>query len=262
MMVKYTSILNTIEEYTNKCTNYPKANAIRFFKEHKDQFQMETWSDGSNGELIDGDTAPVGDLHKAQIELQEDVEYDGLEKGSAFLYSTSLFCDLQEYNNEEPSYGDLDFPVPVIDSETFDSYEDDIWDYDRERRTYEQISQHIDDAIKKSPGLKQPTLLFRKGRVDSDEWTYLEEGMKGKFKGFTGTSYNPRIPRKGMSWASWMSSDRYQLSIYAMPDVKCMVLNPQNGCHDWQAEVLFPRNQRYVVMERDDDKRTATLLFY
>ena len=52
------------------------------------------------------------------------------------------------------------------------------------------------------------------------------------------------------------------MTIYAPTGTKGVVLNRHNGCVDWQSELLLDKNQRYVVLSRDDKNMTAEILLY
>ena len=259
-MVQLNSILKVMDEYIDKCTDYPKYQALKYFKEHKEEFQDETWDNG-DGSLDDGD-APVGNLQQLQEDLQDEVDYDGEEMGATYQYSRSDFCELQKYNNGiyDKDYTEVD--VYDIDDFSFDDHEDYIGDYDYEWYDLEKTSQLIDSAIDKSPRLAQDTVFHRLGRIDNDG-EYNEEGDHNVFRGFTGLSYNPNVPTRGLDFAGWMHrNNRYNLKIYAMKGTKGMALYPHNGCHDWQAEFLLGRGQKFIVVSRNDNTMEAEILLY
>lgn len=260
-MVKFDNILKAMDEYLTKCTDYPKYQALKYFKEHREEFQEESWESGT-GRLVDGD-APVGKLQQLQEDLQDDVDYDGKEKGATYRYSRSEFEDLQLYNNGLIDKDDSFVRVYDIDDYSFDDHEDDIYDYDYDNYDLEETSQFIDGAIDKSPPLQQDTVFHRIGRLDRDDDEYIAEGEHSVFKGFTGVSYNPNVPKRGLDFAGWMDRyHRYDLKIYAMKGTKGMALYPHNGCHDWQAEFLLGRGQKFIVLSRNDSTKEAEILLY
>ena len=67
-MVDKSIISKSIDNAVLKCgNNYPKAQALRYYKEHKDNFKVEEY----NGMDVTVKPSPVGNLQRLQAELQE-----------------------------------------------------------------------------------------------------------------------------------------------------------------------------------------------
>ena len=277
-MIRYSTLVRVISDYTEKCSDYPKYQAFKYWKKYHDQFEEESWDSG-NGRFINNDESPVGHLQQAQEDLQDEVNYTNLEKEANHRYSVDYFNALQIYNNG----GDYETEVydcggDVVDGEcilpTVNHYgedwsfdwtdtvafgEDFMGDWSIEDTNIKDIDQAITSSIEKSPVLLQDTVMHRWGELPDD----LEVGNHGVFKGYTGMSFNEKVPKDIKTWAGWGDhSHRYMIKVYAMGGTKGMVLYPHNGCRDWQSEWLCGKNQRYILLSRDDDEMTAEILLY
>ena len=250
-----------------KCHDYPKAIALAYYEKHKDEFVSETYPSGVDTESL---PSPVGKLQQIQADLQEEIDYDSLERGVLHDYSTDSFVALGMYLNSVPNWQDEcdflthfisedgDFMLPVLDE-----------DYNNgEGRWYsmsvQEESDRISKVIDKSPRVQTDCTVFRYGELPLD----IQVGGHGKFNGFTSTSYNPyvafdNIPNGG-TWVqgSHEQDVRYKLTVHVMEGTKGVVLNRHTGCMDWQSELLLDKGQRYIVLARNDKDKTAEILLY
>lgn len=266
-MVRYKTIFRIIDEHVRKCSDYPKAIALKYFKEHQSEFLTETYDEGVNPKSED---SPVGYLQKEQADAQEKIEYSGREKGVLKGYSTNTFQPIQKYNNDTE-----DWEESVESKDGYYSTKSRAWmlsifnfhqnDEGKEVCTMEDvpIKEHVDlitESIEKTPPIQHDTILYRYGRIPDD----IQEGGHGKFKGFTGLSYNKYTAHTEIkSWAKWMDkSHRYKLTVYAPKGTKGIVLNNHTGCRDYQSELLLDKNQNFIVLSRDDNKKVAEILLF
>lgn len=266
-MVSYETIFAVISDHVQKCSDYPKAIALKYFKEHRDEFITETYDEGINPK---SDDSPVGHLQHQQAEAQERIEYTGRERGVLKGYSTNTFQPIQKYNNETDDWEESVLSKDGFYSDRFNAWMLPIFNFHKNEEGKEvctlenvPITNHvslISNSIEKTPALEQDTILYRYGRIPGD----IQEGGHGKFKGFTGLSYNKYTAHTEIkSWASWMDkSHRYKLTVYAPKGTKGIVLNQHTGCRDYQSELLLDKNQNFIVLKRNDKNKTADILLF
>lgn len=288
--MKYTTIIKVIGDYVAKCGDYPKARALKYFKENKDNFQEESYDKGDDP--TNTRPSPKGFLQKTQQELQKSINYKSDEKGAIEGYNTVMFTPLKEYleygmilKDLEDIYLDDVEARSIWDEKTDKYYEllplrdkhnsENPQDWETKNVRVEKHIQLIDDAIDKSPVLQQDTVFYRWGRLDEkspfdedfdieyDEYT--GEGDHGIFNGFTGLTYNENVAKDLPSYARWGNQNyvnRYQIKVYAPKGTKGITLDPNCGGKEWQSEFLLKRNQKFVVLSRDDENMTAEILLY
>lgn len=251
-----------------KCHDYPKALALKYYNEHKDEFQTETYT--TNNRVL---PSPVGKLQRIQGGLQESVNYESLEKGVARDYSTNSYIPLNMMLNgvsnwEEESefmgvmsydFGD-GFVMPVLDfdKDNDPDYEGSPW----VDMSMPQESEMLSGMIDKSPRVAVDSTVYRYGELPVD----VEIGGHGRFKGFQSTSYNPFVAfediPEGDMWVQGEKDRRYKMTVHIMHGTKGMVLNEHTGCLDWQSELLLDKGMRYVVLDKNDSDMTAEILIY
>ena len=249
-----------------KCHDYPKAIALQYYNEHKDDFRSEEYPTGVDTETL---PSPVGRLQQQQADLQEDIYYESLERGALHDYSTDSFIPLGLMLNNVPNWQDKcgfirhiindkgEFIMPVLDED----YNNGKGRWYNMRITDE--SDLISQAIDKSPRVVEDCIVYRYGELPMD----IGVGGHGKFNSFTSTSYNEYIAFKDIpTGGTWLSSadkaKRYKMRIFTPTGTKGVVLNEHTGCRDWQSELLLDKGQRYIVLARDDDNMTADILLY
>ena len=258
-------ILKHIEDAILKCgDDYPKARALKYYREHKEEFQTEDYG-GLNSETL---PSPVGVLQRVQANLQEKVEYDSIERGVARCYSTNSYIPLGMMLNNVPNWEEeckrwvmtYDFGnglvMPVLDSPNNDGRGDWV------DLTMPQQSEILSGMIDKSPRVQVDTTVYRYGELPLD----IKVGEHGVIKSFMSTSYNPYIAFKdipeGGAWAMVEADKRYKTTVHIMEGTKGMVLNRHTGCMDWQSELLMDKGQRYIVLAKNDTDMTAEILLY
>lgn len=251
-----------------KCQDYPKALALKYYNDHKDDFQTEVYT--TNNKVL---PSPVGKLQSKQAKLQESVDYESLERGVAHDYSTNSYIPLNMMLNNVPDWEKKSrfmgvmsydfgngFIMPVLDSPNNDSRGDWV------DMSMPQESEMLSNMIDKSPRVAEDTIVYRYGELPID----IQEGGHGVIKGFMSTTYNPYIafediPNNG----TWIQNEkrlldrvRYKQRIFVMKGSKGMVLNEHTGCVDWQSELLLDKGMRYVVLSKDDVNMSADILVY
>lgn len=251
-----------------KCHDYPKSLALKYYDEHKDDFQSEVYT--TNNEVL---PSPVGELQRQQAKLQESIEYESLERGVAMDYSTNSYIPLNMMLNNVPNWEEESrfmgvqsydfgngFVMPVLDSPNNDGFGDWV------DMSMPQESEMLSNMIDKSPRVASDTIVYRYGELPID----IKVGEHGVIKGFMSTSYNEYIafddiPNNG----TWIQNEkklldrvRYKQRIFVMKGTKGMVLNNHTGCMDWQSELLLDKGMRYVVLNKNDTDMTADILVY
>ena len=252
-----------------KCHEYPKSIALKYYNEHKENFVTETYGYGVDSRTI---PSPVGRLQQIQADLQEEIYYESLERGVLRDYSTNSFIPLSLMLNGVPDWEDIcrfigydfgnGFVMPVLDfdKDNDPNYEGSPW----VDMSMPQESKMLSQAIDKSPRVQSDCIVFRYGELPLD----IPVGGHGTFKNFLSTSYNPYVAFEdipnGGTWVqgSHAKQTRYKLTINVMKGTKGIVLNRHTGCPDWQSELLLDKNQRYIVLSRDDTNMTAEILLY
>ncbi len=262
-MVSKEHITKSFDYAIQKCHDYPKAVALRTFSEKT--WESETYDGNVNTEDL---PSPVGRLQQIQADLQEQVEYESLEKGALHDYSTDSFILVNPYLYGVSDWMDaVDFmggvyinekgeAVLAILDETLDNGRGGWAD-----ATVPQEIELLDSAIEKSPRVAENSIVYRFGELP----TGIKEGEHGVFKGFTSTSYNEWVAfddiAEGGMWID-NRADRYKMRIFTPSGTKGVVLNRHTGCMDWQSELLLGRNQKYVVLNINNDDMTADILLY
>lgn len=273
-MVSKQLILKEVTLAMEKCgNNYPKAKALKYYNEHKNDFQSEEYL--SNSRRI---PSPVGVLQQAQADLQEQIIYDGLEKGVLHDYSTNSFVPLGMYLNNIPNweeecefigydFGD-GFIMPVLD---YDRVDDDGYTLPQYKDggarvdlSMPQESEMLSNMIDKSPRVQTDSIVYRYGDLPID----IGVGEHGVIKSFQSTSYNPYVAfediAEGGTWIDQYDKGmvRYKQRIFVMKGTRGIVLNKHTGCMDWQSELLLDKGMKYVVLAKDDANLTADILVY
>lgn len=245
-----------------KC-QYPKRVALQYYNKHKDEFQTQEW--------VEEIPSPVGKLQREQADLQENINYESLEKGVAKDYSMNSFIPLGMMLNDVHDWEDkcrfigYDFgdgfvmPVLDFDKENDPNYNGSPW----VDMSMPQESDMLSTMIDKSPRVANDSIVYRYGELPLD----IQVGEHGVIKGFQSTSYNPFIAFKdipeGGGWLSGKDKEvRYKQRIFVMNGTKGMVLNNHTGCVDWQSELLLDKGMRYVVLAKNDNDMTADILVY
>lgn len=283
-MVKYGTLIKIIEDYTEKCEDYPKANALNYYNEHKKEFKKETWDKGVDHSQ--DDESPKGHLFTAQSDLQWNANYTNLQMALLNEYGGSLFKGMAYYNydlRDKVAYGLENQGVDKVGDLEQQIY---IPHYNENRQWYteeeghlggdfqdiklKEASDEVQRMIDNSPRIQEDCIVWRWGRLPTNaKGEQAEVGESGVYKGFTGASYNRRLVGSKRAWLrqlirkNWGNDDnRYRIQYYVMKGNKAVLLDKSTGTGSWQNEILFGRNQRGVVVERDDEKRTATVVLY
>ena len=249
----------TINDFSNKCTNdYPKANALRSFYENPSRFKSEDYGGVFAEEL----PSPIGRLQGIQERLQSRIDYEPLEKGVVHAYATNDFGPMNEYIYKKPGWDTYKpFRMGVLDKEGNFEVKPVLGKDGWESLTVPEEIKLLDKTIEKSPPLQEDSILYRYGSLPEG----IQVGDHSKMEGYMSTSFNEyvafdNIPNGG-TWK--MSHDkRYRMRIYAPKGTKGVVPCNDLECMDWQSEFLIGRNQKFIVLNMDEESRTADILLY
>ncbi len=209
---------------------------------------IERLLENQNKDIIIGDLKFIRDKlvrHRksGRILGKSEVEQILLERG---LYNKDELKSLARYK-----------------SDTYERINDYLWNNAKHKHRksiskdvdllLKQIKKEIkmlDSAIEKSPGLTKNTRLVRFGEFDSN----LKVGDEGVLKGFTSTSY----VEDGIQ--GYKSGKKKYMEILAPKGQKGVSMNGVNRIFNEEHEFLLPRNQRYRVLEVDEDHIRILLL--
>lgn len=263
-MVKYKTLVRTIEDYVAKCDDYPKAQALNNF--NRDDYQEEI-----KGNFV----FDPGQLETLQRNLQKEVEYDGLEKGIVRAYNITSFSALQKYLNNEPfdeedgarklKNGNIGINVGYSTYDLVDDGEGHMvaenYEFHMEEVSMKNFADTLHQVCEKSPPLQQNTVLYRYGRIPND----VIEGGHGTFKGFIGACYGEGsldgITDQLTQWAD--PTTRYKLKIYAPKGTKGVAITHECGAENpYQNEFLIDKGQKFIVLSRNDETKEAEILLY
>lgn len=280
-MVKFNNILKIIEDYTDKCHDYPKANAIKNF--NPENYQEEIWDESSR--TI---PSPQGHLQRTQEELQKSVNYTNLEHGALDDYQTNSFIPLNYWLNgghlpttKRELWETFGFMGYLRDKEGNLIYEDDATDLEfcmavhnytggfdsREGHEYVDLSMPEEDelihrAIQKTPSLQQDTVLYSYRQLPLN----LKVGDHNVIRGYGSTSFNPYVIDDIMNNGQWVQGEkdvRFKCKIYAPKGTNGMVLNRDtSGIPAWQSEWLLDKGQRYFVHSINYETMEAEIVLY
>ena len=113
----------------------------------------------------------------------------------------------------------------------------------------------LDDLIENSPGLNQHTKLYAGMILDES----LEVGETGVLKGYQATSFF-----KEGAEPFFRAQDRWLVEVHAKEGHKGVCMNAKNGNgfteYPHEHEYLLPRNQKYVIIEKNVETHTAKIL--
>lgn len=285
-MTIYETILKAIEDEIVKCSHYPKLDAVKYFNEHKKDFKKETWDEGVDYHEDDNGGSPPGHLFTAQAKLQWNSTYTDRQMSLLNSYGDSFFKSLSYYHynrrdefilgedEKDMDLGDIvthryiaihDEERKHWNEETHRSYGGDF-----EEMTLREASNEIQTMIENSPRIQEDCIVWRWGRLPTKaNGEPLQIGEAGIYKGFTGASYNRLLVGSKRAWLRQLiskrwgdDSNRYRIQYYVMKGNKAVLLDRSSGNSNWQNEILFGKNQHAVIMEQNDEKRTATVLLY
>lgn len=271
-MINKEIILKTLNDAIAKCgptiaQRYARFNA-KDFKE--DTFPADKRKDPS----------PIGRLQKIQEDLQEDIDYEWIEEGTLFMYTLRNFWEINAWNNKSKYHKNWKSLIYESDYERYDVDPLNPLDYKVKVTLTDRLKTHkyvepktkeektltipeeadiMEKMIDKSPPLQENTILWRFGHWDVG----LKAGDTGKWNSFTSTSFNSYVAKKRIKTMQFSpSEDRYQIKIYTPQGTKGIVPCENTNCEDFQSEFLLQKGQKYIVLNVDDDNRTAEILLY
>lgn len=133
--------------------------------------------------------------------------------------------------------------------------------------TLKDWSDGMSHLIEESPRMQTDCIAWRYGRLPLKDGEYLlREGESGSWDGFTGLTMNEKLIQKGSylkDEAGWVDDDnRYKIKVLMPHGTKCVALGDSIGCDPWQNEILLDKNQKFVLLERNEKRKTATVLLY
>lgn len=219
-MVEKDFIVKSIDEALNKCTDYPKANALRNY----------------NPEDYPNDTDSSFEAWSKQNEEQLKVEYERWDKNRVHYYGKNTYHVINSmlWDNDDWKRG--------VERGIYDDQE-----------YYDEFVEGLDKVIEKSPPIQVPTTVYRGGRFPQG----MKIGDHGVLKGYTSTSYNPNTARGFKA----TDEDRYLITIRVAKGTKGVLFNEQFETFT-ESELLVGRNQKYVVLNVNDDAKEVEILLY
>lgn len=190
----------------------------------------------------------INPVEASQIALQEDHVYF-TEAESGWL-SGYFLGDYQYIKNR--INGNRDVLGDIMSPE-------DIMEMDRQ---FPYIKKHMDNAINKTDGLIQPTILYHAGPID----TSLIPGMHGTFKSYTSATFQERTSK-----AYAEEKDGYwEMVIYAPKGTKGVCGNGYHYYHNsnigqlnqytFEHEYLLGRNTGYTVVDIDYENHRQVVI--
>lgn len=265
--------------------------------ERAEQFDPSTFNEelyDNDGELMHGIgtsalVSPIGELQQQQEDLQNTIDYTHLENLSALMWNSGDWFKLLneyirdgewekfipegmtkdellngfEFGSDYEIYeffkngGDVNEMFDLNDPTDRKLY-DEYLKYEPMTVTLPQMADTLKNAIKKS-SLLEDTVVYRLGYFDES----IEVGKSGVLKGFTSSTYNPKFIDYMKENYDWMGSDDYVIKIYAPKGTNGSVFGNNNfGDGDKESELLFNDGQKYVVLSRDAENKTAEILLY
>lgn len=127
---------------------------------------------------------------------------------------------------------------------------------DEELERIKKSPKIIEDYIKNSEGLVTDTVLYRGGHWDIG----LKVGDVKKFPLLLSASYNMDTAQTlGINWEE-KKNNRYMIKIYAPKGTKGCNVDAPSLSHLYEHEYLMDKNQKYVVLNVNDDDKTASIL--
>lgn len=120
---------------------------------------------------------------------------------------------------------------------------------------WQDIANTIQDYIEDSEGLQVDTVLYRGGHWDIG----TKVGDVKTSPCFMSTSYQPSVAEKiGLSGGKLNTP--YSITIYAPKGSKGCLTNAETLSKEFpEHEYLLGKGQKYIVLDVDDNKRTATI---
>lgn len=216
-----------------------------------------------------------------QLEIEDIEEVHGLER-QQIISQKSLDLDYTEIEAIETN---ITWDCEFISA--FDRHPDDIDDYfiDKISREwcgmtgddwmpddilqqkllitkieYESYNKKLHNAISKSDGIIENSIVFRGGRMSPD----AKKGDRGTFVGFTSTSFQEGAA--GLYSMDMMTGNqipgRYDIKVLIPAKTKCLALNGNNGWYNPEPmrevhELLLNKNFDYDIIEINHKEQTA-----
>lgn len=126
---------------------------------------------------------------------------------------------------------------------------------ERWKNEFNNIKNHLDNAINKSQGLDKPTIFYHAGRVDPS----LLPGDRGVWKGYKSMSFQEQV----MSKHKQINPDYWNIIVLAPKGTKGVCANDERfrgySFID-EHEYLLGRNTGYTVIDIDYEKGTEIVL--
>ncbi len=236
---EYDSILEEADE--NKLWDYEKQIFENISKKRRDNIVKHlTGFDEKNYEEDDDVGYPSderGALESRQEQVQEKQGYDDdIPIAIKFYWCGGFYKGIQKYITDGKKPENLN----MFDEE---------W-------VVKSASTTIPNYIKDSPGLETDTILYRGGPFIKG----MKPGEIKETETLRSTSYSKKTAKVVGIDFSDDASERYMIKIYAPEGTKgCMVNAPSLAHYVTEHEYLLGSGQKYIVLDVDDDKKTATI---
>ena len=188
----------------------------------------------------DGDPILYGSFELHQDEEQKMMsDYTLEEFGSLNNYACREYKEINGYFYNTDYYKNRKQDNPNIDD----------W--------IEMRVKNIDSAIEKSPPLIHDATFFRYGYFP----TGMKVGETGKFEGYTSMTFQEKTAERFRKGYENNEEGRYKINIKAPKGTKGVLLNDTfEGVKEH--EFLLQRNQRYMVLDVNDETREVTIGLY
>lgn len=226
---------------------------------HYDRNGIEKYDVNDDGGFVDMTSVKlsasrdsIGDIEDGMIESQAGVDY-----------TKKQLTWLQQYFDDDrlPSFLTYMFNgrEPKVYTDVEPVYYEEYGDYEyteynlteRWKSDFNNIKNHLDNAIDKSKGLDKPTILYHAGRIDLG----LLPGDHGVWKGYKSMSFQEQVMGKHKN----LNSGYWNVIVLAPKGVKGVCANdPRFKGFSFvdEHEYLLGRNTGYTVL--DIDYKTGT----
>ncbi len=176
-------------------------------------------------------------LMQSELQLSDKYAQRYTQRDNTFLhyYGKSGYININKRLNE-----------PQLWKEKYEKMFDD-------EEYFNQITEGIDNIIEKSPPIQENTTLFRGGKFPPN----MKVGDHGVFKSFTSTSYSQKVAER------FDNDEKYLIKIRVPKGTKGVFLNPnQFDVMSFESEMLLGRNQKYTVLDIDNENKEVEILLY
>lgn len=204
-------------------------------------------------EGIEFESEDFGDIEKELMKEYEDIEFSDKVKSMISLFRIGGWGVVNAYLQGKRTSEEVTKICSTHEIFAENGYGEDV----------EVMVKDLHDFIVNCPRLFDDMVLYHGGKWDDS----LNVGDKGVFEGFTSTSLQKCIANRfseGDGVAKY-NEKQYVVKIYAPKGSKGAYistesLDMEHGAKWNQHEIVLDRNQKFVVISRDDDKKEVEIL--